>query len=672
MSPRAARSTNSPPDPAPVKEVEDKDVTLLTDDDIYLFNEGTHRNLSSKLGAHVLKDKGREGTYFSVWAPNAQGVAVVGDFNGWDGEAHPLHERGVSGIWEGVVATAGPGHIYKYEITTDSGARLQKADPVAFYSEVPPKTGSVVWSLEYDWGDADWMASRRGRIALDAPVSVYEVHLGSWIRDPAEPERLLSYGEITPRLVEHILRSGFTHVELLPIMEHPFYGSWGYQVTGYFAPTSRYGTPQDLMSMIDALHQAGIGVILDWVPSHFPTDAFALGEFDGTHLYEHADPRLGLHPDWNSYVFNHGRHEVRSFLESCAEHWVTRYHADGLRFDAVASMLYRDYSRRAGEWIPNQYGGRENIEAIDFLRELNTGVYADHPDIHTIAEESTAWPGVSRPVDVGGLGFGYKWDMGWMHDTLEYFLYEPVHRRWHHDRLTFRAVYAFTENFMMPLSHDEVTHGKGSLLGKMPGDDWQKFANLRLLLGYQYTLPGKKLLFMGSEFAQGREWNHDSSLDWHLLDEPMHAGVYRFVSDLNALYRAEPALYELDCEPGGFEWVIGDDALNSILVYLRRPRAATDAGGSADAAQASGSSLLVVCNFTPVARTDFAVPVPEGGRWTELINSDAEPYGGSGIGNLGEVQAQPVTWEGGPSLAYLTAPPLGIVVLKHEPQTGPD
>jgi 1,4-alpha-glucan branching enzyme len=633
---------------------EEKDVTLLTEDDLYLFNEGSHRNLARKLGAHPLSDEGRNGTYFALWAPSARAVSVVGDFNGWDPEAHPLRERGVSGIWEGVVPTAQVGHIYKFDITNQEGEHLQKADPMAIHCEVPPRTGSVVWSLDYEWGDEKWMAGRAERIALDAPVSVYEVHLGSWIRDPADATRILSCAEITPRLIEHVLEAGFTHVELLPVMEHPFYGSWGYQVTGYFAPSSRYGTPQDFMAMFDSLHQVGIGVILDWVPSHFPTDAFALGELDGSHLYEHADPRLGLHPDWNSYVFNYGRHEVRSFLASCAQHWLSTYHADGLRFDAVASMLYRDYSRRPGEWIPNRYGGRENIEAIDFLRQLNVGLYTDHPDIHTIAEESTAWPGVSRPVDVGGLGFGYKWDMGWMHDTLEYLSHDPVHRRWHHDGLTFRAVYAFTENFVLPLSHDEVTHGKRSLLEKMPGDDWQKFAGLRLLLGYQYTLPGKKLLFMGSEIAQRREWDHDSSIDWHLLEYAPHAGIFRFVSDLNALYRSEPSLYELDCEPGGFEWVLGDDAANSVLVYIRRGRSA-DSG-----------PLLVVCNFTPVPRTDFPIALPAGGWWRELLNSDAEAYGGSGIGNLGQVQAHPVTWEGGPSLAYVTVPPLAVVVLKRE------
>ncbi len=627
------------------------DVSMITDDDIYLFNEGTHRRLANIMGAHPLPDKRRRATSFAVWAPNATAVSVVGDFNGWDGSAHDLRPRGDSGIWEAVFRGVSPGQIYKYEITTRGGERLQKADPFAFWSEVPPRTGSIVWDLQYDWGDAEWMKTRANRIALDAPVSVYEVHLGSWRRDPADPDRLLGYAEVAPRLIEHVAAAGFTHVELLPVMEHPFYGSWGYQVTGYFAPTSRYGTPQDFMALIDQFHQAGIGVVLDWVPSHFPSDDFALARFDGTHLYEHADPRLGVHPDWNSLVFNYGRHEVRSFLASSAEHWLSTYHADGLRFDAVASMLYRDYSRREGEWLPNEYGGRENVEAIDFLRSLNVGIYADHPDVHTIAEESTAWPGVSRPTDTGGLGFGYKWDMGWMHDTLEYLAHEPVHRRWHHDRLTFRGVYAFSENFMLPLSHDEVVHGKGSLLAKMPGDLWQRFANLRLLFGYQFCLPGKKLLFMGDEFGQNREWSHDGSLDWHLLDEPLHAGLQRFVADLNHAYREMPALHELDSDAAGFEWLLAD-AESGTLAFLRKAR--------------SGRPLLVLCNFTPVPRHGLVVVVPSAGFWRERLNSDAEPYGGSGQGNLGGVQTEPEPWEGAAHTLQLTAPPLGIVVLEHE------
>jgi 1,4-alpha-glucan branching enzyme len=630
------------------------DITLITGDDLYLFNEGTHRRLASFMGAHPLPDKRRRATSFAVWAPNAKDVSVVGDFNDWSGSEHALRPRDGSGIWEGVFRGITPGQIYKYEITTPTGERFQKADPFAFRTEEPPRTGSIVWSLEYDWGDAEWMKTRGPRIALDAPVSVYEVHVGSWVRDPADPQRLLGYTELAPRLVEHVLETGFTHVELLPVMEHPFYGSWGYQVTGYFAPSSRYGAPQDLMALVDQLHQAGIGVVLDWVPSHFPADDFGLARFDGTHLYEHADPRLGVHPDWNSLVFNYGRHEVRSFLASSAEHWLATYHADALRFDAVASMLYRDYSRAQGEWIPNEYGGRENLEAIDFLRALNVGIYADHPDVHTMAEESTAWPGVSRPTETGGLGFGYKWDMGWMHDTLEYFGRDPVHRRWHHDRLTFRGVYAFTENFMLPLSHDEVVHGKRSLLAKMPGDEWQRFANLRLLLGYQYTLPGKKLLFMGAEFGQEREWSHEGSLDWHVRDEPRHRGVERFVTDLNRLYREVPALHELDAETGGFEWVLAD-AESGTLAFLRKGR--------------QGPPVLVLCNFTPVPRHELMVVVPSAGFWRELINSDAESYGGSGQGNLGGLETEPEPWEGAAHTLLLTAPPLGLVVLQHEAAT---
>ena len=621
--------------------------------DLYLFNEGTHRRMGEHLGAHLL-DEPAHGVAFAVWAPSARALSVIGDFNGWDPSANPLRPTSGSGIWQGVVPEARPGHVYKYALTAADGRRLEKADPFAWRTEEPPKTGSVIWALDYDWGDGKWMAERCGRIGLDAPVSVYEVHLGSWRRDPTEPTRLLSYGEITPMLVQHALDLGFTHVEFMPVMEHPFYGSWGYQSTGYFAPSARYGTPQDFMALVDALHQAGIGVILDWVPSHFPGDAFALAEFDGTHLYEHADPRLGVHPDWNSLVFNYGRHEVRSFLASSAEHWLTRYHADGLRVDAVASMLYRDYSRRQGEWIPNEYGGRENLEAIEFLQTFNSGVYLDHPDVHTVAEESTAWPGVSRPVDGGGLGFGYKWDMGWMHDTLEYFQLEPVHRRWHHDSITFRAVYAFTENFMLPLSHDEVVHGKGSLLSKMPGDDWQRFANLRLLLAYQYAVPGKKLLFMGSELAPWREWAHDRSLDWHLLEHAPHAGMCRLVGDLNRMYRQTPALHQLDCDPEGFRWVMAQNAEDSVLAFLRLAR--------------HDPPALVVCNFTPIPRHNLLVGVPEPGFWREELNTDAEAYGGSGVGNMGGVETQPVPWHGQPRTLDITAPPLACVVFVHQPE----
>jgi 1,4-alpha-glucan branching enzyme len=624
--------------------------TLLSDDDVFLFNEGTHRRLGDKMGGRLLGDGG--GAAFSVWAPGATGVSVIGDFNRWDGSTTPMTPRGSSGIWEAAASEAVAGQVYKFAITTARGEVLEKADPYAIRCELPPRTGSVLWDPAYQWHDQEWMARPGRGGARDEPVSTYEVHLGSWLRDPDDPGRLLSYAEVAPRLIDHLLATGFTHVELLPIMEHPFYGSWGYQVTGYFAPSSRYGTPQELKAMIDGLHQAGIGVFLDWVPSHFPEDLFGPGLFDGTHLYEHADPRRGFHPDWKSLIFNYGRHEVRSFLASSAEYWLSEYHADGIRVDAVASMLYLDYSREEGEWMPNELGGRENLEAVGFLRALNSGIYADHPEVETIAEESTSWPGVSRPVDAGGLGFGYKWDMGWMHDTLEYFHQDPIHRRYHHGEITFRGVYAFTENFVLPLSHDEVVHGKGSLLAKMPGDDWQKFANLRLLYGYQFGQPGKKLLFMGAELAPWREWNHEGGLDWHLLDQPAHAGVGRWVGDLNRLYRTEPALHRLDTDPAGFEWVQVHEAEISVLSFLRL------AG--------DGRPVLVVCNFTPVPRDNLLVGVPEGGSWTELLNSDAEAYGGSGYGNLGGVEAQPVPWHGRPRALTLSVPPLGCLFLAPE------
>jgi 1,4-alpha-glucan branching enzyme len=616
----------------------------LSDDDLYLFNEGTHRRLGEKMGA-LFRPEG--GVIFSVWAPNAAGVAVIGDFNGWNPQADPLHPRGNSGVWEGVVGHASAGHIYKYAITTAAGAVLEKADPFARCTENPPLTGSVVWDLAYGWGDHSWMQERGARSSLAAPLSVYEVHLGSWRRDPSDPRRLLSYSEVAEPLIRHVQEAGFTHVEFLPLMEHPFYGSWGYQTTGFFAPTRRYGTPQELMALIDQLHQAGIGVLFDWVPSHFPEDPFALAQFDGTHLYEHADPRLGFHPDWKSLIFNYGRHEVRSFLASSAEHWLSTYHVDGLRVDAVASMLYLDYSRRAGEWIPNIYGGRENLEAIEFLRQLNTGIYADHPDVQVIAEESTAFPGVSRPVDVGGIGFGLKWDMGWMHDTLEYFSRDAIHRRHHHGELTFRSVYAFSENFMLPLSHDEVVHGKRSLLEKMPGDDWQRFANLRLLYGYQFGQPGKKLLFMGDELAQRREWDHEGSVDWHLLEDPAHGGILRWVGDLNRLYSAQRALHELDTEPSGFSWTQPNDPETSLLSFLRMAPPAPP--------------VLVICNFTPTPRSNILVGVPFGGQWSELLNSDASAYGGSGWGNLGGVEAHPVPAHGMPWTLTVAVPPLGCL-----------
>jgi 1,4-alpha-glucan branching enzyme len=631
------------------------DISRLTDEDLYLFNEGTHTGLAEKLGAHLLRSGGADGTYFAVWAPNAESVSVIADFNGWDPRTHPLRPRGQSGVWEAFAPGVGQGALYKFHLV-GRGSRWQgdKTDPFATMYETPPRTASIVWDRTYEWGDGEWMAGRGGPNSLSAPMAVYEVHLGSWTRDPADPGRLMSCRELAPRLAEYVSRLGFTHVEFLPVMEHPFYGSWGYQTTGYFAPSSRYGTPQDFMWLVDHLHQAGIGVILDWVPSHFPTDDFALGLFDGTHLFEHADPRQGIHPDWDSYVFNYSRNEVRSFLVSSAMHWLDAYHADGLRVDAVASMLYLDYSRKEGEWIPNEYGGRENLGTIEFLRRLNTDVYARHPDVQTVAEESTAWPMVSRPTYLGGLGFGLKWDMGWMHDTLYYMEREPVHRRYHHNNLTFRQLYAFTENFVLPLSHDEVVHGKGSLIGKMPGDAWQKFANLRLLLGYMYAQPGKKLLFMGDEIGQWSEWNHDTGLDWHLLDqdEGSHAGLQQFVSDLNSLYRREPALHELDADPAGFQWVDANDSEASVLTFLRLSR--------------DGQVVLVACNFTPVPRHGYLVGVPFAGFWREILNSDAWNYGGSGVGNLGGVETLPFSAHGRPRTVNLTLPPLACVFLKGE------
>jgi len=630
------------------------DVSLLNDQDLYLFNEGRHYRLYEKLGSHFMTVDGEEGTCFAVWAPNAKEVSVTGSFNGWDNRSHPLRSKGSSGIWEGFIPGVARGSAYKYHVVSrENDYRYDKVDPFAFHCEVAPDTGAIVWDLWYEWEDGEWMKTRGDRIQADKPVSVYEMHLGSWMRIPEEGNRMLSYRELAPRLVEYLTKLNFTHVEFLPVMEHPFYGSWGYQVTGFFAPTSRYGTPQDFMFLIDTLHRHGIGVILDWVPSHFTKDGHGLNYFDGTHLFEHADPRQGHHPDWDTQIFNYGRHEVQSFLLSSAYYWLDVYHADGLRVDAVASMLYLDYSRREGEWIPNQYGGRENIEAIDFLRRFNEDVYRGRPDIVTVAEESTAWPMVSRPTYLGGLGFGMKWDMGWMHDTLLYMGQDPVHRKYHHNRLSFRMVYAFTENFVLPLSHDEVVHGKGSLLGKMPGDAWQKFANLRALYGYMYGQPGKKLLFMGGEFGQWREWNHDGSLDWHLLEEFAHSGLSRWVEDLNALYRKEPALHEDDFDQSGFEWVDCNDAEQSVLSFLRK-------GCS------TGDILLVVCNFTPVPRHNYRVGVPRGGYWRELRNSDARQYGGSGQGNIGGVDAAPISAHGRPYALMVVAPPLSTVFFKSE------
>jgi 1,4-alpha-glucan branching enzyme len=630
---------------APVRH----EVSFLSDDDLYLFNEGSHFRLYDKLGSHTRTLDGVEGTSFAVWAPDAETVFVMGDFNGWDKYRHALRPRGQSGIWEGFLPGLGPGTTYKYHVVSrHHGFRAEKADPVGVFHEAPPQTASVVWDLDYSWGDQKWMQTRGGRNALDAPMSVYEVHIGSWRRVPEEDNRPLTYREMAPLLADHVEWLGFTHVEFLPVMEHPFYGSWGYQTTGYFAPTARYGTPQDFMYLIDHLHQRGIGVILDWVPSHFPSDGHGLAYFDGTHLYEHADPRQGFHPDWKSFIFNYGRKEVQSFLLSSALFWLDKYHADGLRVDAVASMLYLDYSRKEGEWIPNRFGGRENVEAIEFLRRFNSEVYRHFPDVQTFAEESTAWPMVSRPTYVGGLGFGLKWDMGWMHDMLEYMRKDPIHRKFHQNLLTFRMLYAFTENFILPLSHDEVVYGKGSLLGKMPGDDWQKFANLRLLFGNMFAQAGKKLLFMGGEFGQWNEWNHDSSLDWHLSGEPMRAGLMRWLSDLHRFYRSERALYEVDFSQAGFEWIDCNDINNSTLSFLRK-----DASG--------GRYVLVACNFTPLPRYNYRVGVPRDGFWREVLNSDAKEFGGSGHGNFGGVEAAPIPSHGRLSSINITLPPLGLI-----------
>ena len=619
-----------------------------------MFNEGSHYQLYDKLGSHNMNVDGVQGTYFAVWAPNARRVSVMGDFNGWDKDSHPLRSKGQSGIWEGFVSGLGTGALYKYHIYSNQrGYRADKADPFALCTQIAPDTASIVWDLDYEWGDGEWMEKRKSANALDAPISIYEIHIGSWMRVIEEGNRSLNYRELAPKLADYVRRMGFTHVELLPIMEHPFYGSWGYQTTGYFAPTSRYGKPQDFMYFVDYLHQNGIGVILDWVPSHFPNDEFGLGYFDGTHLYGHADPKQGFHPDWKSYIFNYGRDEVRSFLISSALFWMNKYHIDGLRVDAVASMLYLDYGRKEGEWIPNKHGGRENLEAIDFLRRLNSEIYANYPDVQTIAEESTSWPMVSRPTYIGGLGFGLKWDMGWMHDTLVYMNKEPVHRKFHHNNLTFRMVYAFYENFILPLSHDEVVYGKASLLSKMPGDDWQKFANLRLLYGYMYGQPAKKLLFMGGEFGQWREWAHDESLEWHLLNYAPHQGLQAWVIELNRLYRSEPALYEIEFEPSGFEWIDCNDSLSSTLSFIRKSRSTNE-------------MIVVVCNFTPVPRQNYKVGVPRKGFWREILNSDAREYGGSGWGNMGGVEAVPLPLHGRPFSLTLTLPPLSAVFLKNE------
>jgi 1,4-alpha-glucan branching enzyme len=612
-------------------------------DDAWLFAAGTHTRLWEVLGAH----RAEQGTMFRVWAPDAVEVSVVGDGNAWTPGADRL-EPDPSGVWRGTFAGYGPGDRYKYAVTARHGGQhLLKADPLAFAAELPPATASLVWESNHPWGDARWMADRAGGHRFDAAVSVYEVHLGSWRYEPG------GYRAMGAQLAEYCVDMGFTHVELLPIMEHPFYGSWGYQTLGYYAPTSRYGNPDDLKAMVDTLHQAGVGVILDWVPSHFPADDHGLGLFDGSHLYEHADPRQGFHPDWTSYVFNYDRPEVRSFLLSSAHYWLEEFHVDGLRVDAVASMLYLDYSRADGEWVANPYGGKENLGAVAFLQELNRSVYGARPDVLTVAEESTAWPGVTNPTDADGLGFGFKWDMGWMHDTLAYFGQDPVHRSWHHDTVTFRSIYAAAEHYMLPLSHDEVVHGKGSLLGRMPGDQWQRFANLRVLLGYQWLCPGKKLLFMGSELGVPGEWNHETELDWPLLAQPEHAGVQGWVRRLNQLYRTHPVLHRVDRDPSGFAWVIGDDREQSVLAFLRH---------------APGEpSALVVLNNTPVPRPGYRIGVPTAGRWALLANSDDTGYGGSGMtpGPFSETGA--VTSHGFTQSLSLDLPPLALLVLAPEP-----
>ena len=629
------------------------DVSLMTAEDFYLFNEGNHYRLYEKMGAHGVESKGIKGTVFSVWAPNARQVSVSGSFNGWNPQSHPLQPRGSSGIWEGFIPGVGKGTLYKFHINSNQhGHETEKADPVGIFTEKPPRTASVVWDLDYTWNDAAFLEKRAAVNSLHAPMSIYEVHLGSWMRVPEEHNRPLTYREIAPRLADHVNKLGFTHVELLPIMEHPFYGSWGYQTTGYFAPTARYGAPQDFMYFVDYLHQHNIAVILDWVPSHFPSDGHGLAFFDGTHLFEHSDSRQGFHPDWKTMIFNYGRTEVRSFLMSSAMFWLDKYHIDGLRVDAVASMLYLDYSRKQGEWIPNKYGGRENLEAIDFLRQFNLEAYKEHPDIQTFAEESTAYAMVSRPTYLGGLGFGLKWDMGWMHDTLQYFSQDPIHRQYHHNKLTFRMLYSFHENFVLPLSHDEVVHGKGSLIGKMPGDEWQRFANLRLLFAYMFAQPGKKLIFMGCEFGQVSEWSHDRSLDWDVLVYPVHRGLMNWVEQLNRLYRAESSLHWFDNDPKGFEWVDCNDAPMSVISLLRKGKAGEN-------------PILIACNFTPVPRLGYMVGVPTGGYWKELLNSDALEYGGSGMGNMGGAEALPQSAHGRPYSLRLTLPPLSALFLKR-------
>ena len=621
----------------------------LGDIDLYLLGEGKHRRLFEKLGAHRLSHKGSDGVSFAVWAPAARSVRVVGDFNSWDGRAHPMRLLGDSGVWQTFIPGIEDGQNYKFEIVNAEGHLTLKTDPFAFATEVPPDTASKIYSSGYEFGDGDWMTQRAGADHYASPMSVYEVHLGSWRHDGGGAS--LNYREAGDQLARYCNEMGFTHVEFLPLAEHPFGGSWGYQVSHYFAPTSRFGTPDDFKYMIDTLHRAGIGVIVDWVPAHFPRDEFALARFDGTALYEHLDPRQGSHPDWGTLIFNYGRTEVRNFLISNALYWIEEFHIDGLRVDAVASMLYLDYSREEGDWVPNQFGGRENLDAIDFLKELNTVVHGEHPGVMMIAEESTAWPGVSRPIYVGGLGFGFKWNMGWMHDTLDYFKHDPIHRRFHHNQLTFSLMYAFSENFVLPLSHDEVVHGKGSLLNKMSGDPWRKFANLRSLFAYMWAHPGKKLLFMGGEIAQYSEWNHDTQLDWSTLQDDRHAGVQRLMADINRVYRDSPSLWEVDHEPDGFQWIDANDADNNVISFYR-------ANGD------RSEHLVCIANLSPVPRYNFRVGLPTKGEYTETLNTDSESYGGSNVGNLGVVEAEPVPWHGLDHSATVALPPLAVLWLR--------
>lgn len=620
----------------------------LGDLDIHLWAEGSHERAWEKLGAHVREIEGIRGVAFALWAPNAVGASVVGDFNSWDGRLAMMRQLGSSGIWEVFIPDLAPGTLYKFEIRTRESVVPLKADPFALATEVPPATASVVYQPSYEFGDSAWISERVRHDPLRTPISIYEVHLGSWRRVFEEGNRSLSYREHAEQLADYVVEMGFTHVELMPVMEHPFAPSWGYQVTGYFAPTARFGTPDDFRHFVDSMHRRGIGVILDWVPAHFPTDAWSLGRFDGTALFEHLDPRLGKHPEWGTYIFNFGRNEVRAFLLSSANFWLEEMHADGLRVDAVSSMLYLDYGRREGEWIPNKYGGRENLEAVSFLKELNERIYARHPGVLMIAEESTAWPAVSRPLYLGGLGFGFKWDMGWMHDTLEYFGKDPIHRRYHHRNLTFGLLYAWNENFVLPLSHDEVVYGKRSLLSKMPGDRWQQFANLRTLYGYMWARSGKKMLFMGGEFGQWNEWNHNQSLDWNLLDYNEHRGLQRLVRDLNRLYRCEPALHEADCEPAGFQWIDANNADENVIAFLR-------------IAPSAGRKAVCICNLSPVPRTAYRLGVPEPGLYREVINTDSAIYGGSNMGNAGAVMAEPKPWHGFAYSLALVLPPLGVL-----------